>query len=181
MVLTGSERAWSASLDGGGAAASGLAWSLADRSAGAAGSIAPAGTPVRTIVLDSALGNAADLPPGTPVATLALRWVDRPERIWTLRAGEETGEWAADRTRRQGEAEPVIPEPWRSWIPGEGPFFGHRYRAELRLTGPSFPLGPAAGGDRSRVAARADRIELRLRPDLPPGVVLTVFRLELSP
>ena len=142
VVLAGSERTWSASLDGGGSAATGLARSLAGPSSGSAGSIAPAGTPVRAIVLDSALGNAAELPPGTPVATLALRWVDRPERIWTLRAGEETGEWAADRTRRQGEAQPVIPAPWRSWIPGESPFFGHRYRTELRLTEPPFPVDP---------------------------------------
>ena len=147
----------------------------------------PAGTPVGTIVLDSALGNAADLAPGTPVATLALRWVDRPERVWTLRAGTETGEWSTDRSRRLGEAVPVTPPPWRSWIPEEGTFFGHRYRTTLRVmetqsdeaeaTAPTLETMTAGAADG---AARADRIEIRLRPDLPGDVVLTIFRLELG-
>jgi hypothetical protein len=46
-----------------------------------------------------------------------------------------------------------------------GSFFGHRYRALRRLAEP--------------VAAR--RVELRLRPDLPPEVELSVFHLELRP
>jgi hypothetical protein len=179
VVLGGPDRAWSAPLDGTVSATASVAGVF---SAPAPGSIAPSGTPVRVIVLDSALGNAAELLPGTPVATLALRWVDRPERIWTLRAGEETGEWAADRNRRRGEPGPVTPAPWRSWIPDEGRFFGHRFRTVLRVADPV--RGARGEGGRGRQAEgteRADRLELRLRPDLPPGVVLTVFRLELRP
>jgi hypothetical protein len=119
---------------------------------------------VRTIVLDSALANAAAVPHGTPVATLRLRDPDRADRLWTLRMGEETGEWAADRPDLRSQRPPA-PEPWLSWVAEGGSFFGHRYRALRRLAEP--------------VAAR--RVELSLRPDLPPGVELSVFHLELRP
>jgi|GEM_PF-631112 len=136
---------------------------------------ASAGATVGNVVIDSALGNAADLAPGTPVATLALRGVDLPERTWTLRVGTETGEWAADRSVRAGAAGPPVPTPWRSWMPEEGRFFGHTYRAVLDVG------RPAGAADDDGGPLRADRIELRLRPDLPAGVVLTVFRLEIRP
>jgi hypothetical protein len=119
---------------------------------------------VRTIVLDSALANAAGVPHGTPVATLRLRSPERADRQWTLRMGEETGEWAADRPDLRSQRPPA-PEPWLSWVAEGGSFFGHRYRALRRLAEP--------------VAAR--RVELRLRPDLPPEVELSVFHLELRP
>jgi len=160
VVLSGGTDGWSATLDGATAGPS------------------SAGGRVRAIAVDSSLSNAADLPFGTPVATLALQRSDRPERIWILRAGEETGEWAADRSRRLGQAMPAAPAPWRSWIPDEGRFFGHRYRTELRV---SEPLdAPGENGD-GFASGRIERVELRLRPDLPPDVALTVFRLELSP
>jgi hypothetical protein len=124
-------------------------------------------TPVRTIVVDSALANAADLPAGTPVATLRLRSPDRPDRLWTLRAGSETGEWAADRPDVEA-LRPPAPEPWASWVAEGGAFFGHRYRALRRL-----PVETAPGS--------IDRVELDLRPDLPPAVGLSVFHLELRP
>lgn len=124
-------------------------------------------TPVRTIVVDSALANAADLPAGTPVATLRLRSSERPDRVWTLRAGSETGEWAADRPDVEA-LRPPAPEPWASWVAEGGAFFGHRYRALRRL-----PEDPARGP--------IDRVELALRPDLPPAVGLSVFHLELRP
>ena len=124
-------------------------------------------TPVRTIVVDSALANAADLPAGTPVATLRLRSPDRPDRLWTLRAGSETGEWAADRPDVEA-LRPPAPEPWASWVAEGGAFFGHRFRAFRRL-----PVETAPGA--------IDRVELALRPDLPPAVGLSVFHLELRP
>lgn len=120
--------------------------------------------PVRTLVLDSSLANGADLPAGTPVATLRLRDPGRPDRVWTVRAGDETGEWAADRPDLRARRL-TAPDPWLSWVAEGGAFFGRRYRSALRL------------GE----AAAPDRLELRLRPDLPPEVALSVFHLELRP
>jgi hypothetical protein len=131
-----------------------------------------------SVVLDSTLGNAGALPEGTPVATLTLQRIGRPPRSrtlrWTLHAGEETGEWAAGRPELA--ADPALapaPRPWLSWVSAERSFFGQTYRAVLPLD--DAPAGSVAG------AGPADRLELRLRPDLPPEVVLTVFRLELRP
>jgi hypothetical protein len=120
--------------------------------------------PLRTLLVDSALANAAGLPHGTPVATLRLRRAGRPDRVWTLRAGGDTGEWAAGRPDLQAQPPPA-PDPWLSWVAEEGDFFGRRYRAVLRLDRTTAP----------------ERLELRLRPDLPPEVALSVFHLELRP
>lgn len=119
---------------------------------------------VGSIVVDTSLANAAALPEGRPVATLRLREPGRPDRTWTLRVGEETGEWAAGRSdlREEGVAAPAT---WSSWVAGPGDFFGRRYRAVHHLDGPSAP----------------HRLELGLRSDLPPDVELTVFHLELRP
>lgn len=122
------------------------------------------GPGVRAVVLDSSLANAAGLPEGTPVATLRLRSPGRPDRTWTLATGADTGEWAADRPDLRA-LRPPAPDPWLSWVAEEGAFFGRRYRTVLRPD----------------EAASPDRLELRLRPDLPPEVVLSVFHLELRP
>lgn len=119
---------------------------------------------VRTVVLDSTLAHAAELPAGTPVATLRLREPGRPDRVWTVRAGSDTGEWAADRPDLRG-SRPPAPRPWSSWVAGEGTFFVRRYRARHTLPEPAAP----------------ERLKLTLRPDLPPRVVLTVYHLELRP
>ncbi|HUF78915.1 MAG TPA: hypothetical protein VMR44_08370 [Thermoanaerobaculia bacterium] len=123
------------------------------------------GAPVRAIVVDSALANSAELPAGTPIATLRLQSPGRTDRIWTLRVGTDTGEWAADRPDLQA-LQPPAPEPWTSWVAVDGgAYFGHRYRARRRFPEP-FP---------------AEGIELSLRPDLPPAVGLSVYHLELRP
>jgi hypothetical protein len=117
-----------------------------------------------TVVLDSALANAAGLPRGTPVATVRLRSPRGPERVWTLRLGVETGEWAAGRPDL-APARAASPEPWLSWVAADGVFFGRRYRAVHRL----------------EVPPEASRLEVTLRPDLPPEVALTLFHLEVRP
>lgn len=133
-------------------------WStLPDRSA------LPGGR-VGSIVVDSSLANAAALPGGTPVATLRLREPGRPDRAWIVRVGDETGEWAAGRPDLR-DAPPPAPRPWTGWVAEGGDFFGHRYRSVHRLASPAAPA----------------RVELALRPDLPPDVTLTVFHLELRP
>lgn len=131
---------------------------------GEAGGFPGAGPRVGSIVVDSSLANAAALPSGTPVATLRLQEAGDRDRVWTLRVGEETGEWAAGRPDLQAER-PAVPPAWTSWVAEGGGFFGRRYRAVHRLGEPVAP----------------ERLELALRPDLPDGVVLTVFHLELRP
>jgi len=117
-----------------------------------------------TVVLDSALANAAGLPRGTPVATLRLKSPRGADRVWTLRLGEETGEWAAGRPDL-APARAASPDPWLSWVAADGVFFGRRYRAVHRLQSPP----------------RANLLEVALRPDLPPEVALTLFHLEIRP
>ncbi len=116
------------------------------------------------LVLDSALANAAGLPHGTPVATVRLRSARGPDRVWTLRLGEETEEWAA---ARPGLAlgRPASAVPWLSWVAADGLFFGRRYRTVLRLAAPGRP----------------ELLEVALRPDLPPEVALTLFQVEVRP
>lgn len=124
------------------------------------GSAAQAGT----LVIDSALANSAALPAGTPVATVRLRDGSGGSSAWVLRTGIDTGEWAVDRPDLRPANLPV-PEPWLSWVAGEGGFFGRRYRAVHRVAAVGHPVG----------------IDLELRADLPPDVSLTVYHLELRP
>jgi hypothetical protein len=122
-----------------------------------------------SIVLDTTLGNAGELPAGTPVATLTLRGSDRPPGVWTLQVGEDTGEWAAGRPELAADpAMAPAPPPWLSWVSAERSFFGQTYRTVLPVEGSR--ADPGEGGH---------RLEIRRRPDLPPEVVLTVFRLEV--
>jgi len=142
------------------------AWSTAIESTTSGGAVA-------RIVLDSALGNAVGLAAGTPVATVTLIGAEGPERTWTLHVGEETGEWAAHRPDLAGPGMAPAPRPWISWVNAEPAFYGHRYRAVLPADGNEAPPGSGL--------PRPDHLEVRLRPDLPPEVVLTIFRLELRP
>ncbi len=138
-------------------------WSVEVPAAGGTAS-RTAGGGAFTMVLDSALANAAGLPRGAPVAT--VRWRDGrgPDRVRTLRLGEETGEWAADRPDL-ATARAASPAPWLSWVAADRGFFGHRYRTLEHLAVP-----------RGR-----HRLEIALRPDLPPEVTLTLFHLEVRP
>ena len=124
-----------------------------------------AGGAVAAVVVDSNLSNAAELPPGTRVATARLLGPHGGLRAaWELLAGRDTGEWAAHRPDLAGRPDLAVPPAWLSWVePGAGrPFFGQRYRARL-------------GGGAPVAAAR---LELMRDPRLPQEVTLSLFRLE---
>ena len=118
------------------------------------------GTPVRTVLLESNLANGAGLAPGTAVATVHLR--DRQGRTagWTVKAGEDIGEWAARRpdVARLGAHSPRA---WISWVAGD--FFAQRYRCRWRLP-------------------RSERfVQLRIErsPGAPPDLELALYQVEV--
>lgn len=116
---------------------------------------------ISSLILDSALSNAAGLANGTPVAVLSLTdWDGRTiERI--LRAGMDTGEWAAKRPDVAETARLVSPDPWITWIAGD--FLGQRYRMRWDLP----------------VPGRFARIRVERSKDLPAEVGVTVHQVEL--
>jgi hypothetical protein len=79
------------------------------------------------VVLESSLSNGAGLKTGTPVATVWLRGADGRSAFWTVRAGMETGEWAARRPDVAATAILQSPPAWISYVAGD--FFGQRYRS----------------------------------------------------
>jgi hypothetical protein len=144
-----------------------LEWSAPLAAPGAGGADGDGGA---TVVVDSSLANSVGLEAGTPVATVRLRREGAPDRTWVLRAGVETGEWAADRPdlRAAGEA---APEAWQSWVAEEGGFFGQRYRAAHRF---DTETGSGPGSEMGEVV-------VELRDDLPEEVSLTLFHVEVRP
>jgi hypothetical protein len=123
----------------------------------------PGGLPVRTVVLDSTLANSEALARGRAVATVRLRDAAGAERVWLLRAGEETGEWAAGRPDVAAQLRAGAPEPWLSWVVGD--FLARRYRARRQL-GEGAPV---------------QMVRIERRADLPPEVVVALHHLELRP
>ncbi|HSF41159.1 MAG TPA: hypothetical protein VLT87_15285, partial [Thermoanaerobaculia bacterium] len=114
---------------------------------------------VESVVVESSLGNGAALAPGTPVAILHLQNPGGGS-VWTLRAGDDTGEWAARRpdvARTRSRA----PSPWVSWVAGD--FFAQRYRSRWTLPRPE----------------RFARLRIERAPGLPPEVVLALHQLEV--
>jgi hypothetical protein len=116
--------------------------------------------PVRSVVLESNLANGAGLRHGTPVATVRLRDSAGRSVGFTLRAGEDVGEWAARRpdVARAGTRPPKA---WISWVAGD--FFAQRYRCRWRLP-------------------KADRyVQLRIEraPGAPPDLALALYQLEV--
>lgn len=126
----------------------------------------PAGRsrPLDRLVVDSALANGAGLPGGTPVAVVRLTDRDGGTAEWVLRAGEETGEWAARRPDVLAGARHRSPEPWLSWRAGE--FLGQRYRASW---------SPEGAGD---ARPPFTRVRIERAPGLPPEVTLALHRVE---
>jgi hypothetical protein len=110
----------------------------------------------------SSLADAAALPAGTAVATLSLERDGRPLAAWTLRTGNDTAEWAADRADLRGVAAagPV----WWSSLPPPGTFFAHAYASTWRLSRPVAATG----------------IRIARDPSLPPNVKLSLLRVEVS-
>lgn len=118
-----------------------------------------AGRPVAGLAFTTSLLNASGLPAGTTVATVHLR-DGAGEVSWPLRAGEETGEWAARRpdVRAAGAAAPPA---WICFVAGD--FFGQRYRSRLALPRPR-PFS---------------RVAIERAPDLPPEVVLALHEVRI--
>ena len=115
---------------------------------------------VGSVVVESYLANGAALERGTPVAILKL--VDAAGRgvDWTLRAGDDTGEWAARRPDVARESPPA-PAAWVSWV-ADG-FFGQRYRSRFQLDRPQ-----------PYVHLRIERA-----PGVPPDLTVALYQVEL--
>ncbi len=115
---------------------------------------------VRSVVVESNLSNGMGLAPGTPVAVVRLRDLAGGTMDWTLRAGEDTGEWAARRpdVARMGTRTPPA---WVSWVAGD--FFAQRYRSRWTLPAP----------------AQVSRVEIERAPGAPPELVLALYQLEV--
>lgn len=117
----------------------------------------------RGLVLQTSLIHAADLGGGTPVARVRLLGTGAPPVELQLRAGDDTGEWAARRPDVAAAARARAPRPWLAWVAGT--FFGQRYRARLPL--------PRAGS--------FARLEIDLVAGLPPDTGLAIYQVELEP
>jgi hypothetical protein len=117
----------------------------------------------RGLVLQTSLIHAAELGGGTPVARVRLLGTGAPPLELQLRAGDDTGEWAARRPDVAAAARARAPRPWLVWVAGT--FFGQRYRARLPL--------PRAGS--------FARLEIDLAAGLPPDTGLAIYQVELEP
>jgi hypothetical protein len=117
---------------------------------------------VAALVLDSSLSHAATIEPGTTIAEVRLD-TTAGEITLPLRAGVDTGEWAARRSDVAAIAGFTAPAPYLNWVDAGRRFFGQRYRARLHLEQPAI----------------ATAVEVRLAPGIAPDVVLTLFHLEL--
>jgi len=122
----------------------------------------PTAQRVSGVMVESSLSGGADLAHGTAVAT--VRTDDGAGRtvLWVLRAGEETGEWAARRPDVERTAILRSPPAWISWVAGD--FFGQRYRARWTL-----PKG----------STRLRDLRVERAPGLPPDVGLTLHQVEI--
>jgi len=88
----------------------------------------------RHLILDSALLDGAGLAPGAAVADVAVQHVDGRVERFAVRAGRETGDWAARRPDLRAAGLAPAPQAWLSWIAGTAPpVFGQRYRARFDL------------------------------------------------
>jgi hypothetical protein len=97
------------------------------------------------------------------VARVRLLGTGAPPVELELRAGDDTGEWAARRPDVAAAARTRAPRPWMAWVAGT--FFGQRYRARLPL--------PRAGS--------FVRLEIDLAAGLPPDTGLAIYQVELEP
>jgi hypothetical protein len=116
---------------------------------------------VEAVVLESSLSNGAGLKTDTPVATVWLRGPNGKSASWIVRAGTETGEWAARRPDVAAEAVLESPPAWISYVAGD--FFGQRYRSLWKVEG----AGPFT------------TLSIERNPALPPEVSLDVHLLEI--
>jgi hypothetical protein len=118
---------------------------------------------VRAVAVESSLSNAAPLATGTPVATVRFQGANGGAPAWPLKAGEETGEWAALRPDVLPTARLRSPSPWISWVAGD--FLGQRYRGVWKLEEPQ----------------RAARLRIERVAGLPADVVIALHGVEVRP
>ncbi len=117
---------------------------------------------LRSLTVDSNLSHAAGLAADAPVATVRLLDGDGNGREWTLRAGDETAEWAARRPDVVVATLHGPPPPWVAWVAPEGDFLGQTYRSRWEVPAP-LPV---------------ERIEVRRDPRLPADTTVHLYRLE---
>ena len=124
----------------------------------------PAGTVGRRLIVDSALLDGAALPFGTPVAEVALEHAGGSVERLTLRAGSDTGEWAARRADLRAAGLAAAPEAWVSWVAGTAPpIFGQRYRARFALS----------------IDGALQSVVVRRAATLPPEARVVIYDLEI--
>jgi hypothetical protein len=116
--------------------------------------------PVGSVVVESYLANSAALARGTPVAILKLLSSAGRSVDWTLRAGDDTGEWAVRRPDL-ARAAPPAPAAWVSWV-ADG-FFAQRYRCRFQLDRPE----PFA------------RLRIERAPGVPPDLTVALYQVEI--
>jgi hypothetical protein len=121
---------------------------------------APPVSAIGSVVVESYLANGAALSRGTPVAILKLVSAAGRSVDWTLRAGDDTGEWAARRPDLAREAVPA-PRAWISWV-ADG-FFAQRYRSRFQLDRPE----PFA------------RLRIERAPGVPPDLTVVLDQVEV--
>jgi hypothetical protein len=78
-----------------------------------------------------------------------------------LEVGRDSAEWAAERPDVAAALACPAPSPWSSWLPAAGRFFGHHYRARLRLD-PPLPVV---------------RLVIERATDLPDATTLALFHV----
>jgi hypothetical protein len=115
------------------------------------------------IAVESSLANAATLSAGTPVAKVEWLGAGGRREEWTLRAGLDTGEWAAQRPDVRESGRPVARGAWVSWV-SDG-FFAQRYRCRYSTARPFRPL----------------LIRIERDPRLPVEVSLAIHQVEAGP
>jgi hypothetical protein len=127
------------------------------------------GTRVSELAIESVLSNGSELPADAPVGVVRLSGAPGGvggvgEITFPLRAGRETGEWAA---RRPDVARALAGKPapsiWMGWVAGS--FFGERYRTLLPLPQP-----------RELTRLRIERL-----PGLPKDLEIAVQQVEVRP
>lgn len=123
---------------------------------------------VRALVIESSLSNGAGLENGTAVATVRLSGERARTVAWVLRAGEDTGEWAARRPDVAAASVLESPPAWISWIAGD--FFGQRYRVRWVPERASFS---------SPLAGPFTELTVERNPGLPAEVSLAIHRVEV--
>jgi hypothetical protein len=119
--------------------------------------------PTGGVVVVTSLIHAAGLAPGTPAARVRLLGTGGVAAEWSLRAGLDTGEWAARRPDVAASARLPAPRPWQRWVAGD--FFGQSYRARLALPR----------------SASFVRLEIDLAPGLPVETGLALHQVESAP